>query len=164
MSDEVLLDRRPDGVALLTLNDPARRNPLSDRHMLDALVARLREVEQDGAVRVLVITGAGPAVEIAEAYLSGVQQIPQIMQRLDIPTIAAVNGPAMGAGCGTSSRSSIPGAVSRAARAAGISRLGACSSIDSSPGALRISKSPSKRPLKRVVIIACSSADISSPS
>lgn len=120
MSDEVLLDRRPDGVALLTLNDPVRRNPLSDRHVLDALVARLREVEQDGAVRVLVITGvgpvfsaggnvkdmrakagmfAGPAVEIAEAYLSGVQQIPQIMQRLDIPTIAAVNGPAMGAGC-----------------------------------------------------------------
>ena len=120
MSDEILLDRRPDGVALLTLNDPARRNPLSDRGMLDALVALLRQVEQDGAVRVLVITGAGPVfsaggnvkdmqakagmfagagVEIAEAYLSGVQQIPQIMQRLDIPTIAAVNGPAMGAGC-----------------------------------------------------------------
>lgn len=120
MSHKVLIERPAEGVSVLTLNDPAHRNPMSDPALLEALIAALLAVEKDATVRALVITGAGPvfsaggnvkdmqkktgmfagsAIEIAEAYVSGVQQIPLILSRLDIPTIAAVNGPAMGAGC-----------------------------------------------------------------
>ncbi|MWD26040.1 enoyl-CoA hydratase [Aquicoccus sp. SCR17] len=116
----VLTERRKDGVVVLTLNDPKRRNPMSDRALLDPLVAALREVETDPEARVLLITGAGPCFsaggnlkdmqaesgmfagrgeQIAEAYRATVQQIPLILSRIDIPTIAAVNGPAYGAGC-----------------------------------------------------------------
>ena len=116
----VLIDRRSDGVVVLTLNDPERRNPMSDAEMIEALIAGLQDVERDRDARVLVITGAGPVFsaggnvkemhqktgifggspsDIAEAYRAAVQQLPMILSRIDIPTIAAVNGPAMGAGC-----------------------------------------------------------------
>jgi enoyl-CoA hydratase/carnithine racemase len=116
----VLIERRAEGVVVLTLNDPDHRNPLSDSEMIEALIAGLRGVEQDPQARVLVITGQGPtfsaggnvramhersgmfggsAAEIAESYHASVQQLPLILSRIDIPTIAAVNGPAMGAGC-----------------------------------------------------------------
>jgi enoyl-CoA hydratase/carnithine racemase len=116
----VLVEKRFDGVVLLTLNDAQHRNPLSDAAMITALIEALRAVEGDGDARVLVLTGAGSAfsaggnvkemhertgifagsaAEIAEAYRSAVQQLPLILSRIDIPTIAAVNGPAMGAGC-----------------------------------------------------------------
>jgi enoyl-CoA hydratase/carnithine racemase len=116
----ILVDRRPDGVVILTLNDPDHRNPLSDASMIEALIEALRSVEHDREARVLVLTGAGSAfsaggnvkemhdkegifagsaIEIAEAYRSAVQQLPLILSRIDIPTVAAVNGPAMGAGC-----------------------------------------------------------------
>ncbi|WP_333827194.1 enoyl-CoA hydratase-related protein [Pararhodobacter sp.] len=116
----VLIDKRPDGVVVLTLNDPDHRNPLSDSAMIEALIAGLHGIEQDPKARVLVITGqgttfsaggnihdmhektgifGGSAAEIAESYRANVQQLPLILSRIDIPTIAAVNGPAMGAGC-----------------------------------------------------------------
>lgn len=119
-ADKVLFDIRADGVGVLTLNDPDRRNPMSDRAMIARMLEHLRQIETDPDLRVLVITGAGTsfsgggnikdmherkgmfagtADQIAEAYQATVQQIPLIMSRLDIPTIAAVNGPAMGAGC-----------------------------------------------------------------
>ena len=49
-----------DHVATLTLNRPAARNALSEP-MLDALAARLDEVDADPTVHVVVLTGAGPA-------------------------------------------------------------------------------------------------------
>lgn len=116
----VIMERRPNGVVVLTLNDPEHRNPLSDAQMIQALLDALRTIENDRDARVMVLTGngsafsaggnvremhekagifAGSAVEIAEGYRAAVQQLPIILSRIDIPTIAAVNGPAMGAGC-----------------------------------------------------------------
>jgi enoyl-CoA hydratase/carnithine racemase len=116
----VLLDKRPGGVVVLTLNDPANRNPLSDAVMIEALVGNLEAIERDREARVLVITGAGTAFsaggnvkemhhkagmfagsgfDISEAYRASIHQLPSAISRIDIPTIAAVNGPAMGAGC-----------------------------------------------------------------
>lgn len=120
MTDGVLIDRHTNGVVVLTLNDPEHRNPMSGPKILDPLIAALRAVESDPTVRALVLTGAGscfsaggnlhemrdkagmfqgrPAT-IAESYLATVQQLPLILSRIDVPTIAAVNGPAFGAGC-----------------------------------------------------------------
>lgn len=116
----VLINRLQDGVVVLSLNDPANRNPLSDQAMIGALTDALLALERDPAARVLVITGegssfsaggnvhemherrgmfGGTAAEIAENYHVSVQQLPLILSRIDIPTIAAVNGAAMGAGC-----------------------------------------------------------------
>src|SRR4051812_35201415 len=55
-----LLGRVEDGVALLTLNRPERRNALS-RELLEALARALGAVETDADVRCVVLTGSGGA-------------------------------------------------------------------------------------------------------
>ena len=98
-----------DVVALITLNDPDRRNVLS-AGMVDGIVETIDLVET-GDARALVITGAGSAF-CAGAELSGLEagisgdfeQIEHVyraflrVKECVLPTIAAVNGPAVGAG------------------------------------------------------------------
>jgi enoyl-CoA hydratase/carnithine racemase len=119
MSELVLLDLS-DGIATLTLNNPALRNPISDTDMVDALVAALDRLNADTAIRVAILTGAGKAfssggnlnrmgqpgelgggdpAETPRGYKRGIQRIPLAFQALEVPIIAAVNGPAVGAGC-----------------------------------------------------------------
>lgn len=119
MSDCLLVTR--DGpVVTLTLNRPQERNALSSSEQFDALVTACDAIQADDSVKVVILTGAGSAfcaggnikdfrdkkglaagspAEIRENYRRGIQKIPLAFQRLDIPTIAAVNGPAIGAGC-----------------------------------------------------------------
>ena len=119
MSDFVVLDQ--DGaIATLTLTAPAERNALTGPAQWDAVVAACQQVQEDDRVKVLIVTGAGSAfcaggnvkdfrdrkglaagtpAEIRENYRRGIQKIPLAFYRLDVPTIAAVNGPAIGAGC-----------------------------------------------------------------
>ncbi|MDE8654510.1 enoyl-CoA hydratase-related protein [Novosphingobium album (ex Liu et al. 2023)] len=116
-----LLTERHGPVTLLTLSAPMLRNALSDAMML-ALADALREADADPAVCCVVLTGdpAGkafssggnlremtegasrmfdPAPVVAqEGYRSLVQQIPLAFEAIDVPVIAAVNGPAIGAG------------------------------------------------------------------
>ena len=56
----VLLERHPDGYAVLTLNRPEKLNALSIE-LRGELVAALEELRRDPAVRVLILTGAGRA-------------------------------------------------------------------------------------------------------
>jgi enoyl-CoA hydratase len=97
-----------DGVALLTLDDPDRRNAISlaMNRELDATIDELEEREDVGA---LVVTGAGRAfcagADLGELQASadadGLAQIYAGFLRLAhcrLPTIAAVNGAAVGAG------------------------------------------------------------------
>ena len=119
MADKVLMAQQ-DGILTLTLNWPETRNALTDDALLDPLGDALTRIARDASVRVLIITGADPAFssggnlkdvqqrrgafagnsnDIREGYRHGVQRIPRLLYELDIPTIAAVNGPAMGAGC-----------------------------------------------------------------
>jgi enoyl-CoA hydratase len=103
-----------EGVRILTLNDPDKRNALSPRLQAE-LAGAVDAVAADPDARVLVVAGNGPAFS-AGADLPAVfgklsRPVGEIraglrtiydsflrVRRLEIPTIAAVDGPAVGAG------------------------------------------------------------------
>ncbi len=108
------LDRPYDGVAVLTLDNPDQRNAMSDE-MTASWVEGVDELAADRSLRVVVVTGAGTAFcsggntgWIASEPDAGVDRLRTRMiafyrawlsiRRLEVPTIAAVNGPAIGAG------------------------------------------------------------------
>jgi len=119
MSNPILYER--DGaIVTLTLNLPELRNPISDNDVVDAIVAALDRLEEDEEARVAILTGAGPAfsgggnlktitqkgglidplpVRTRSNYKRGIQRLPLRFAALEVPVIAAVNGPAIGAGC-----------------------------------------------------------------
>ncbi len=120
MSASLVLHEKHGRVATITLNDPEKRNPISSQAMIDALVGTINAIQNDTDISVAILTGAGsafssggdvkamrdrssifagPPQHVAEGYMYGIQQIPLAIYALDVPTIAAVNGPAMGAGC-----------------------------------------------------------------
>ena len=103
---EVLTDIA-DGVAVVTLDAPDRRNALT-LPMVDEIVAALDALEADPTVGALVVTGTAPAF-CAGADLShlGASQREGLLRvyegflrigRSPLPSIAAVNGAAVGAG------------------------------------------------------------------
>src|SRR5579862_3335084 len=104
----VLVDTQPDGVAVVTVNDPERRNAITPP-MIEEVIAAFDRLEADASVGAVVITGAPPAF-CAGADLSalGASPSPEGLRgiyeaflrvgRSPLPTIAAVNGAAVGAG------------------------------------------------------------------
>jgi enoyl-CoA hydratase len=99
-------------VALLTLDDAARRNALSGE-MVDAIVAAIDQAEADESVGAVVVTGAAPAFcsgadtsslrAMGEGGANGESVRPIYdgflrVRDCRLPTVAAVNGPAVGAG------------------------------------------------------------------
>lgn len=118
-STEALCLERHGAVAVLTLNRPDTRNALSGEDMFAAFENHFAALDRDLGVGAIVLTGAGSAfcsggnvadmrdrtgmfagtpAEIAERYRTGIQRIPRAFERLGVPIIAAVNGPAIGAG------------------------------------------------------------------
>jgi enoyl-CoA hydratase/carnithine racemase len=114
-----LLITRHGHTALITINRPDTRNALSGEEMFAAFESLVDELNADLSVRAAVLTGAGTAFcsggnvaemrdrtgmfagspeEITERYRQGIQRIPRALARLQVPLIAAVNGPAIGAG------------------------------------------------------------------
>lgn len=59
MSDSLVLCERDGAVATLVLNDPGRRNALSEA-MGEALLAQVTRLARDSALRAVILTGAGP--------------------------------------------------------------------------------------------------------
>ena len=106
MADLVLYDII-DRVALITVNDPERRNAVTE-----AMSAQLRDAvqqaEADQGVHAVVVTGAGKAFcagadlsALGAAAREGLERIYagfMAVGRCSLPTIAAVNGAAVGAG------------------------------------------------------------------
>jgi enoyl-CoA hydratase/carnithine racemase len=114
-NDTVLYQVDEDGIATLTLNRPDKYNAFTI-DMIRLWNRLLLEAEEDDRVRVVVLTGAGKAfcaggdasamrkraendaVERKNFLWRHVQRIALTMERFDKPVIAAINGPARGAG------------------------------------------------------------------
>lgn len=96
-----------DGVALITINDPDHRNAITD-DISAALRTAVENVEDDLAVHAVVVTGAGKAFcaganlgALGAATAKGLHRLYDgfvAVADCTLPTIAAVNGPAVGAG------------------------------------------------------------------
>lgn len=117
-TDPILFEQRGH-VAVLTLNRPETRNALSGEAMFAAFEQLFERIDADLGIRSAVLTGAGSAFcsggnvaemrertgmfagspgQITRNYRDGIQRIPRAFQRLRVPIIAAINGPAIGAG------------------------------------------------------------------
>jgi enoyl-CoA hydratase len=103
-----------DGVAWITLDGPARRNAL-DRAAVAELIAACDAIDADATVGVAVVTGAGSAfcsggdtsalerirtvpLEVRKEELGALYAGFRRFGALAVPTVAAINGPAVGAG------------------------------------------------------------------
>ena len=108
------LERPSDGVALLVLDNPDLRNAMSDE-MTASWVAAIDELAADRSVRAVVVTGEGSAfcsggntgwiasepdatVDYLRTRMIAFYRAWLSIRKLEVPTIAAVNGPAIGAG------------------------------------------------------------------
>ncbi len=106
-------------VATLTLNRHDVRNALTGTAITEDIVSTVNWINQQQDVAVLVLTGAGSAfsaggnikdmaqragdfagdvAELEAKYRQGIQRIPRALHQCEVPVIAAVNGPAIGAG------------------------------------------------------------------
>src|SRR2546423_5374220 len=96
-----------DGVAVVTLDDPERRNALN-LEMVDEIVETFDRLEADERVGAVVVTGAPPAFcagadlsHLGGSQRTGLRSVYEGFLRLrrsPPPTLAAVNGAAVGAG------------------------------------------------------------------
>lgn len=107
-------------VAVLMLNRPDKLNALGEPGDGDQVRAACEQVNDDREVRCVVLTGAGRAfsaggdvkamkaregafggngVEIRDNYRTNIHRIVRSIYGLEVPCIAAVNGPAIGLGC-----------------------------------------------------------------
>ena len=110
MPSDIVLTQRHGSVALVTLNQPSRRNVLSTG-LVRAIGAAFDEIEGDASVNAIVLTGAAPAfcagAELSTLRAAASGDFDSVREVYDgflrvlaspLPTIAAVNGPAVGAG------------------------------------------------------------------
>jgi len=113
MSDDLVTYEQQGAVAIITLNRPKSLNPLN-LPTLEALDAAVVRASGDASVRVLVFTGAGDKAFVAGGdipdldtrrglahYLDFGERIHAVFRRIetcDKPTIAAINGWALGGG------------------------------------------------------------------
>ena len=113
MADSLLLCERRNGIAILTLNRPEKRNALN-RVLMAELAEALQALDADESVLVIILTGAGEQAFCAGADLTevvernrpdaaGTERPQQVLSERAIagirkPVIAAVNGYAYGFG------------------------------------------------------------------
>ncbi len=103
----LIILERSEGVATLTLNNPAERNTMT-AEMVGDIKQAMDEIEADKTVGAIIVTGAAPAFcaganlgNLAEADGESLSRIYEGFLRIartPLPTIAAVNGAAVGAG------------------------------------------------------------------
>lgn len=111
------VEQQKNGVAVVTLNRPERRNALDDALLCEHLPQAISDLDGDPAVSVVVFTGAGdafcggadlagcsgwtqPDSASAEDFVRRTCEVPVAVHQMSTPSIAAVNGAAVGAGFG----------------------------------------------------------------
>jgi len=144
MTDKLLYEQ--DGhVVTLTFNMPDTRNALTDRDLCTAIVDAMHRMNADQSVRCAIVTGAGKAfssggnlkhmkekqsifggdaIAVKDGYKNGIQRVARAMWECEVPLIAAVNGPAYGAGCDTTCLCDIRIASTAATFAENFARVG----------------------------------------
>src|SRR5687767_11616922 len=113
MSFDTLLVERDGAVAVVTINRPKVLNALNSQ-TIGELSRAMHDLQQDGAVRAIVITGAGEKSFVAGADINELailspaegqlharkgQAVFDQIEHLGKPVIAAINGFALGGGC-----------------------------------------------------------------
>lgn len=121
MSEPFVLYETQGRIALLTLNRPDARNAIGEHSDCAELVEAIERANADRSVSVLVLTGAGKSfsaggnlkgmrdrngigplatpADTRDNYKKGVQKIALAFANLEIASVAAVNGHAIGLGC-----------------------------------------------------------------
>ncbi|GAA1650408.1 enoyl-CoA hydratase [Mycolicibacterium murale] len=103
-----------------TINLADAGNAITEPGFVSGLEAAVDNANGDNTIRAVILTGAGKifsaggnvkemadrrgmfgldALDQRRAYIDGIQRVPRALSRLEVPLIAAVNGPAIGAGC-----------------------------------------------------------------
>ena len=120
MTEEPFLRIEREGpIVVATMNRPDTRNALSESVHCQEIADFCAQITRDASVRAVVLTGAGKAFcaggnvkhmrdregmfsgapfAIRNAYRTGIQLIPTALYELELPVVAAINGPAIGAG------------------------------------------------------------------
>jgi enoyl-CoA hydratase/carnithine racemase len=120
MADDKILIERRGRIAIVTMNDPATRNALTPP-VVGGLCDFLAKANADASLGCIVLAAAGKGFcsggnvkdmlegndpmfvgkphEMAEGYRAGAQMLTKLFAALDVPVVAAVQGPAIGAGC-----------------------------------------------------------------
>ncbi|MGH6876026.1 MAG: crotonase/enoyl-CoA hydratase family protein [Rhizomicrobium sp.] len=114
-----LLVKKTDMVVTLTINRPESRNPLGEEGDGEWFADAAARINADREIRCAILTGAGkafsaggnlkamreqtgpfagPGVLIREGYRSGIHRMVRALWSVEVPLIAAVNGPAIGLG------------------------------------------------------------------
>jgi 2-(1,2-epoxy-1,2-dihydrophenyl)acetyl-CoA isomerase len=113
LNNSVIIDKRADGVALVIINKPARRNAL-DPHLMDDLTDAFQTLDDDNEVKVIILKGQGDhfssggdlkaiepgprPIEEKRKMLRRYARTIQAIQNMDKPVIAMVKGYAVGGG------------------------------------------------------------------
>jgi len=119
MADFIIYEQE-GAVVTLTLNSPDTRNALSRPEEYQQIIDACERINLDTSVGAVILTGAGTCfcaggnvkdmkeqtglfsgdpLEISDKYRHTLQKIPLALYNLEAPAIAAINGPAIGAGC-----------------------------------------------------------------
>ena len=115
---EIIFEEK-GSVAYLTLNRPDIRNAITGEIIINEIEEVCQRVQKNNDINVMIVTGAGSAFsaggnikdmvhkqgmfsgnpeQLRKNYCEGIQRIPLALYYLDVPTIAAVNGPALAGG------------------------------------------------------------------
>jgi enoyl-CoA hydratase/carnithine racemase len=114
-----LLFEKSEHVVTLTINRPESRNPLGEDGDGELFADAAARINADRDLRCVILTGAGkafsaggnlkamreragtfagPGIAIRERYRSGIHRMVRAIWNIEVPVIAAVNGPAIGLG------------------------------------------------------------------
>lgn len=119
MTDPLRIDRT-GRIQTWTIDVPEAANAITGSDFIVAFEAAVDDANRDTDLAAVILTGAGrffsaggnvsdmrdrlgvfgqDPLDQRHGYMSGIQRIPQALQRCEVPVIAAVNGAAIGAGC-----------------------------------------------------------------